>query len=377
MAGKGWEKRMVLTAGIIGYGERGKTLEKVIRENVPGVAILGIADPSTDQQKVAILNGLVAYASAEELLAKRRPQIAIIATNPPLHCEQVLTAAEHGCHIFCEKPLALSPDEADRMVAAVRKAGVVCTVDFETVFADSFAVLRVELGREAFGKLIRFDAVDKGRPPAYDIETCMPHFLHAFMVLTGSKPVEVFGRVIVDGRKATLDDVVPINALYPQGRTHDIGMRADTIEASYLFADGTTVRYFLAELDEAYVVAAGKRAKKAGSEFMNFVCCGTRGQVKFHQTSTGFVYRKSVPQDTLSAMDWELVYAPPNPDPTWVVPTTRLVQDFVDAIVAGREPLAPIEDAAAVVDQVCGIYASHLAGRPVMLPLEERKHPLR
>jgi len=367
--------RMILTAGILGYGERGKTLAKVIREHIPEVRLVAVADPVVERRDEARQGNLAAYATAEELFDRAHPKIAIIATNPPQHCEQVLMAAESGCHIFCEKPLALSPEEADQMVASVRKSGVVCTVDFETVFADSFGVLKEQLQGEWFGRLLRFDAVDKGRPPAYDIETCMPHFLHAFMVLTGSRPVEVFGRVIVDGRKATLADVVPISELYPQGRTHDIGLRADTIEATYLFANGVTVRYFLAELDEAYVVEAGKRAKP-GSEFMHFICYGTRGQIKWHQTSTGYVFRKSVPQDTLSVMDWEPVYAPSKPDPTWVVPTTRLVQDFVDAIVRGREPLTTIEDAASVVDQTYGIYTSHLAGRPVKLPLEERKHPL-
>ncbi len=167
-----------------------------------------------------------------------------------------------------------------------------------------------------------------------------------------------------------------MNDLYPQGRTHDIGMRADTIDASYLFKNGITSRFFLAQLDEAYVIEAGKRAKP-GSEFMHFIAYGTRGQVKFHQTSTGYVYRKPVPQDTLSVMGWESVYAPTKPDPTWVVPTTRLICDFVEAITSGREPVATIEDAAAVVDQTYGIYASHLAGRPVKLPLEDRRHPLR
>lgn len=365
-----------LTAAILGYGERGKTLARVIRDHVRDVRLLAACDPVPERREEAQAAGLLAYATAEELFGKKRPDIVVVTTNPPDHCAGVLLAASHGCHIFCEKPLALSPEEADRMVAAVRRAGVLCTVDFEAVFADSFVALRGELGREAFGNLIRFDAVDKGRPPAYDIETCMPHFLHAFMALTGSKPVEVFGRVIVDGRRATLADVMLIRNLYPQGRIHDIGMRADTIEATYLFANGVTVRYFLAELDEAYVIEAGKQAKP-GSEFMHFIASGTRGQVKWHQTSTGYVYRKDVPQDTLTVMDWKLVCAPENPDPAWVVPTARLVQDFVAAIVAGREPLTPIEDAAAIVDQVYGIYASHLAGKPLPLPLQDRRHPLR
>ncbi len=367
---------MTFTAGIIGYGERGKTLERVIREHVPGIKLVAAADPAVERRKEAERNGLRTYQYAEHLLGDATPELVFITTNPPDHCRQVLMAAERGYHIFCEKPLAISPEEADRMVAAVRKAGVICTVDFETVFADSFDELHRQLQREEFGRIVRFDAVDKGRPPAYDIETCMPHFLHAFMTLTGSRPIEVFGRVIVDGRKATLADVIPISELYPQGRTHGIGMRADSIEASYLFENGVTVRYFLAELDEAYVIEAGKHAKP-GSDFMHFIACGTRGQVKWHQTSTGYVYWKSVPSDTRKVMDWELVYAPEKPDPAWVIPTARLVQNFVSAIERGRDPATPIEDAAAVVDQVYGIYASHLAGRPLKLPLEERKHPLR
>ncbi len=199
---------LVLTTGILGYGERGKILTRIIRENVPALRLVAVADPDVRRQEDANGSGLAAYETAEELFDKAHPEVVLVASNPPHHEEHVVMAAERGCHIFCEKPLALSPEEADRMVDAVRTAGVVCTVDFETVFAESFAVLRRLLHEEWFGTLIRFDAVDKGRPPAYDIETCMPHFLHAMMVLTGSKPVEVFGRVIANGTKASLEDVV-------------------------------------------------------------------------------------------------------------------------------------------------------------------------
>lgn len=367
-----------LTAGILGFGERGKTLFKVIQNHVPEIKLVSACDPVLARCKEAVALGLEPFSTPEGFFYKSHPDIVIITTNPPDHYEGVLMAAERGCHIFCEKPLALSPKEADDMVSAVQKAGVVCTVDFETVFSDSFSVLKRELEREEFGKLIRIDAVDKGRPPAYDIETCMPHFLHAFMLLTDSRPVEIFGRVIVNGRKATLSDVVPINTIstqYPK-RAHDMGMRADSIEATYLFENGVTVRYFLAALDEKYVIEAGKHAKP-GSEFMSFTAYGTRGQVKWHQTAMGYVYRKDVPQDTLSAANWELVHAPGKPDPTWEIPTARLVADFVAAIREGRQPLASIEVARDVVDQVCGIYTSHLAGRPIALPLKERRHPLR
>ena len=377
----------MLTAVIVGYGERGETLTRILRTHFSDqVKITAIVDPNVYVREVA--HKQVQVSTYEDLVEVFSdvvlwPDIVIIATNPPLHCEQVITAANYGCAIFCEKPLALSPIETDRMVAAVRRSGVPCTVDFETVFADSFHVLQAYLGSEGFGDLLRFDAVDKGRPPAYDIETCMPHFLHAMMQLTGSKPVEVFARVLVDGRRATLEDVRPISELYPQGRTHDIGLRADTIEASYLFENGVTARFFLSALDKVYIEEAGKSSGKAGSEFMHFVCYGTRGQIKFHQTATGSVYIKSVPQDTPGNMTWQPVPVLWQPDPTWITPTTRLMRDFLNAVEDGRRrrklhtTLPTIEDAALVVDMTSGIYASHLANMPVVLPLVNRKHPLK
>ncbi len=92
---------MAYTAGIIGYGERGATLARVIREHVPDIELVAAADTSLDRRAEAAANGLDAFIGMEGLLATVRPNIVIIATNPPQHCEQVLMAADRGCHIFC------------------------------------------------------------------------------------------------------------------------------------------------------------------------------------------------------------------------------------------------------------------------------------
>jgi predicted dehydrogenase len=371
---------MGLETAIIGYGERGEVLANIIRKHVPELEVLMVVDPDPLRRNLANRNGLAAFENKEDLFDRRMPDVkaVVIASDPPLHCSHVLMAAKYGCHIFCEKPHALSPDESDQMVAAVHEAGVVCTIDFETIYADAFRAFEAQLHTEEFGKLIRIDATDKGRPPSYDIETCAPHYFHAVQRLIGARPIECFARVKVDGRRAGREDIVPIAELYPQGRSHDIGIRAHTIEASYEFENSdVVVRFFWAELDEQYVVDAGMSANKPGSEFMKLVAYGTRGQVKFHQTSTGSVYVKHVPEDTLAAMQWEMVYPLSNADPTWVVPTTRLIQDFVEAIKTGRDPVCNIEDAAMTVDMAYAIYASHFAGKPVKLPLEDRRHPLR
>lgn len=110
---------MVLRAGLIGYGKRGEVLARIIRERVPEVMIVEVSDPDIERIVAAHNVGYKGWTVSKHLFDAVQLDMAIIATNPPQHCELVVTAAEHDCHIFCEKPLALSPEEADRMVAAV------------------------------------------------------------------------------------------------------------------------------------------------------------------------------------------------------------------------------------------------------------------
>ena len=53
-----------------------------------------------------------------------------ISTSNNTHKEIAIAAADHGKHIFCEKPMALSVAECKQMINAVEKAGVVHMVNF-------------------------------------------------------------------------------------------------------------------------------------------------------------------------------------------------------------------------------------------------------
>ncbi len=64
-----------------------------------------------------------ACASKEELL-ESDVDIVYVATPAWLHCEQVVRAAKAGKHVFCEKPLGMTPAEGEMMLAACRDAGV-------------------------------------------------------------------------------------------------------------------------------------------------------------------------------------------------------------------------------------------------------------
>ncbi|MBU6532283.1 Gfo/Idh/MocA family protein [Streptomyces sp. NPDC057245] len=58
------------------------------------------------------------------LLREARPDVVTIASPPPAHHQQVLEAVEAGCHVLCDKPVAMTAAEAQDMLAAATKQGV-------------------------------------------------------------------------------------------------------------------------------------------------------------------------------------------------------------------------------------------------------------
>jgi len=63
--------------------------------------------------------GVHPYTDYREMISKERPDIAVITLPHFLHKDAALFAAEHGCHILLEKPMALNTAECDEIAAAV------------------------------------------------------------------------------------------------------------------------------------------------------------------------------------------------------------------------------------------------------------------
>ena len=64
------------------------------------------------------------YTDIDDLLADDELNAIYIATHPYLHCEHTLRVAEAGKHILCEKPMAMTIEECQRMVDACHNANV-------------------------------------------------------------------------------------------------------------------------------------------------------------------------------------------------------------------------------------------------------------
>src|SRR6266568_1081418 len=92
-----------------------------------------------------------AYGSLEAVLADPEVDMVYISTTNDLHAAQTLAAARAGKHVLCEKPLALSLDQAREMVATCQAAGVVMATNHHLRNAATHRALRRLLAEGAIG----------------------------------------------------------------------------------------------------------------------------------------------------------------------------------------------------------------------------------
>ncbi len=116
--------RAMLRFGIVGLGRAAAATVPAIARN-PNTEVVAAADPNA-----AVLERFSAqypcrrYSSIEDLCQDRDVDAVYIATPTHLHTEHVLAAANAGKHVIVEKPLAITLDDADRMIRAVDESKI-------------------------------------------------------------------------------------------------------------------------------------------------------------------------------------------------------------------------------------------------------------
>ena len=95
------------------------------------------------------------YHDYRQMLAESAPEICIVATHPELHCAMVedCAAAPATRAIICEKPMALSLGECDRMIAACERAGVLLQINHNRRWNPHWIQAQRLLAAGAIGEL--------------------------------------------------------------------------------------------------------------------------------------------------------------------------------------------------------------------------------
>lgn len=91
------------------------------------------------------------------ILGDRAIEAVLLATPHSLHLDQVIATATARKHVFCEKPLALHRDHAERMFGACHDAGVVLAVGHNRRFWPSMQALRTIVASGELGTILHVE----------------------------------------------------------------------------------------------------------------------------------------------------------------------------------------------------------------------------
>jgi UDP-N-acetyl-2-amino-2-deoxyglucuronate dehydrogenase len=159
---------MTTHIGLIGGGNISETHARAARA-IPDVEIAAIF--GTNAQKVGRLcreYGGRPYGNFDEFLAHRPMQLVAIGSPSGLHAEQGIAAARYGLHVLTEKPIDISLERADALIAETRKAQVQLGVFFQDRCKPDILSVRNAVDAGVLGKPILADARVKWfRPPEY------------------------------------------------------------------------------------------------------------------------------------------------------------------------------------------------------------------
>jgi len=342
-----------LRVGVIGLGMGRAHIEGWKQH--PQVEVVAIADP--DAQRLAAVGeqyGIPGrHASAEAMLAAEALDVVSVCTPNKFHKDLTLAALAAGCHVLCEKPMAMNADEGREMLAAAERAGKRLMINFSYRFSAQSRALKAQVDGGVFGDFYFGRSVwhrRRGMPgfggwfgtkalagggPLIDLGV---HRLDLALWLMGyPKPTWVMG--------ATYDPIA--RALADQaGKTFDV---EDLATAFIRFENGATL-----------ALEASWAANIAEAELMETRLLGTRAGLLQKNLHEGYTFDAHIFTELNGApFDLHLHQA--------ATPAPSAMHDYADAILNDRPHPAPGEQGLVVMELLDAIYESARTGAPVRL----------
>jgi predicted dehydrogenase len=156
---------------LVGAGRAGMVHAFNFRYRIAEAQLVAMVDANEAmaRERADELDVPFAFDGIESALSQVDFDAVCIATPTFAHASIVIAAAQAGKHILCEKPMALTLEEADAMIAAARQAGVVLQIGFMRRFDPAFRAAKEQIEAGAIGDpiVIRTLTRGPGLPPRW------------------------------------------------------------------------------------------------------------------------------------------------------------------------------------------------------------------
>ncbi len=114
-----------IRTGIIGCGKVGDFHARAY-EGIENSDFMAVCDSNIGRAKAfAEIYGVAAYDDIEKMIRECGLDVVSVCTPHPLHADPAVTAADCGCNVLIEKPLASTLEDCDRIIEAGRKNHVI------------------------------------------------------------------------------------------------------------------------------------------------------------------------------------------------------------------------------------------------------------
>jgi scyllo-inositol 2-dehydrogenase (NAD+) len=163
-----------VSTGIVGLGRMGRIYARHLAGHRQ-VRVAAVSDVVKGRAaQLAEEFGVESWtADYQDILADKSVDAVFVTSSTSTHHEVVTAAAEAGKAIFCEKPIALTLEDADEMIAVIERKGVMFQAGFMRRFDRGYAAAKRKIEEGAIGDPVTFKSI--GRDPfCPDLEYAKP-----------------------------------------------------------------------------------------------------------------------------------------------------------------------------------------------------------
>lgn len=220
--------------GIIGAGTISEVHAEAINA-IPHAKLYGVYSINKNKSQLfAAKHNCMAYDSLDDLLNVDEIDIVCICTPSGIHLEPAIKCIEAGKHCVIEKPLEVTLEKCDRIIAAADMAGVKTAVIFPSRFYAASMQVKKAIDEKRFGDLVLGDAIVKWyRSEAYYQSAAW----RGTWALDGGGALMNQGIHSVDLLQWYMGDVESVQAVSANVKHKTIEVE-DTVVATLQFANG-------------------------------------------------------------------------------------------------------------------------------------------
>jgi|CZCA01.1.fsa_nt_gi predicted dehydrogenase len=149
---------------LVGTGRAGMVHARNFRTCIPGASLVSVVDPNlaAASKAAAELEIDTIFDNLDTALSMADFDAVCIGAPTFTHADIAVKAARAGKHILCEKPMAVTLEECDKMIAAAQEAGVVLQVGFMRRFDEDFVAAKRAVERGDIGEPVLVKSLTRG-----------------------------------------------------------------------------------------------------------------------------------------------------------------------------------------------------------------------